>query len=390
MSTSQPGRLITVFLGGDVMTGRGVDQILPYPGDPRLREPYVQDARTYVELAERANGPIPRPVEFGWPWGDALAVLDRTEPDVRLINLETGITRGGRSDRGKAVHYRMSPENLPCLTAIRPDVCALANNHVLDWGREGLEDTLDSVAAAGIGGAGAGRSAREAVQPVIAPLEQGGRVVVFAFGTTSSGILPAWAATPDRPGVALLPDLSAATADEVIAGIRRAKEPGDVVVVSLHWGTNWGYEIPETHIRFARRVIDGGADIVHGHSSHHPRSIEVYRGKLILYGCGDLVDDYEGIRGHEPYRDDLRLLYFATVESGTGGLHRLRMTPMRARRIRLHHATPDDAGQLRDVLDQISRPFGTHVDLAGDGTLELCSVRSGTTSATHRGGFETD
>ena len=96
------------------------------------------------------------------------------------------------------------------------------------------------------------------------------------------------------------------------------REPGDVVVASIHWGSNWGYDVPATHTDFAHRLIDAGVDVVHGHSSHHPRPIEVYQGKLILYGCGDLIDDYEGIGGYQKYRDDLRLLYFATVSPGTG------------------------------------------------------------------------
>ena len=62
------GGLTTLFLCGDVMPGRGVDQILPYPGNPGLREEYLDDARTYVRLAECANGPIPYPVSFSWPW----------------------------------------------------------------------------------------------------------------------------------------------------------------------------------------------------------------------------------------------------------------------------------------------------------------------------------
>src|SRR5271167_223067 len=60
--------LLTLFLCGDVMTGRGVDQVLPHPGDPELRERYAADARAYVRLAERAHGRIPRPAGFAWPW----------------------------------------------------------------------------------------------------------------------------------------------------------------------------------------------------------------------------------------------------------------------------------------------------------------------------------
>src|SRR5690348_14315581 len=104
--------LLTLFLCGDVMPGRGVDQVLPHPGDPELREAYARDARVYVGLAERAHGPIPRPVSFSWPWGDALGMLEDIAPDVRVINLETSITAGGEFAPGKAVHYRMSPANV--------------------------------------------------------------------------------------------------------------------------------------------------------------------------------------------------------------------------------------------------------------------------------------
>jgi poly-gamma-glutamate synthesis protein (capsule biosynthesis protein) len=79
----------TLFLCGDVMTGRGIDQILPRPGDPAIREPYMDSALGYVQLAEEANGPIPRPVDASYIWGDALAEFQRVKPQARIINLET-------------------------------------------------------------------------------------------------------------------------------------------------------------------------------------------------------------------------------------------------------------------------------------------------------------
>src|SRR5262245_45278686 len=111
--------LATLFVCGDVMLGRGVDQVLPDPGDPGLAEGYARDARDYVCLAERANGPIPRPASFSWPWGDALAVLDDVAPDARVINLETSVTRRADFAPGKLVHYRMSPGNLPAVTVAK-------------------------------------------------------------------------------------------------------------------------------------------------------------------------------------------------------------------------------------------------------------------------------
>ncbi|MGO4422898.1 CapA family protein, partial [Streptomyces sp. MCAF7] len=153
--------------------------------------------------------------------------------------------------------------------------------------------------------------------------------------------------------------------------IRQLKRPGDIAVVSIHWGGNWGYRVSDDQIRFAHMLVDGGADVVHGHSSHHPRPLEVYRGKLVLYGCGDFIDDYEGITGYEEYRDDLRLMYFVAVAPGTGELAGIRMVPMRARRMRLCHATAGDARWLRTVLDRAGADFGSHVVLDQDGALSL-------------------
>jgi poly-gamma-glutamate capsule biosynthesis protein CapA/YwtB (metallophosphatase superfamily) len=365
------GAPVLLLACGDVMTGRGVDQVLPYPGGPQLRETYADDARAYVRLAERANGPIPRPVSFAWPWGDALRVLDAMAPDVRLINLETAVTRQADFAPGKAVHYRMSPRNLPCVAAARPDVCALANNHVLDFGRAGLAETLAVLARAGLAAAGAGRDASAAWQPAAVPLPGAGRVLVFSCGTADSGISPGWAAATARPGVSFLPSLSGSIADTIIARAEAARQGGDLVVVSIHWGGNWGYGVPADQVRFAHRLIDDGISLIHGHSSHHPRPAEVYRGRLILYGCGDCIDDYEGISGYEEFRDELRLLYFASLTPGTGTLQALRMVPMRARMMRLWHASAADTSWLAATLSRISRGFGSQIEQQPDGTLLL-------------------
>jgi poly-gamma-glutamate capsule biosynthesis protein CapA/YwtB (metallophosphatase superfamily) len=367
--------VVTLFLCGDVMLGRGVDQILPHPGDPVLRETYIHDARAYVGLAEAANGPIPQPAGFAWPWGEALPVLEDAAPDVRVINLETAVTRDGPFAPCKGVHYRMSPANLPCLAALRPDVCVLANNHVLDFGRPGLEETLDSLARAGLRTAGAGRDATAAGRPSIVPLSAGGRVLVFSFGMPSSGIPEDWAATEERSGVDFVAGPTVTAGAAFADRLRQLKRPGDIAVASVHWGPNWGYDISRAEIRFAHTLVDAGVDIVHGHSSHHPRPLETYRGRLVLYGCGDLVDDYEGIGGYERYRDDLRLLYLVSVDPDTGRLAGVRIVPLQARRMRLEHASAKDTAWLRTVLDEFSRELGTRVDREPDGTLTLRTPR---------------
>jgi poly-gamma-glutamate capsule biosynthesis protein CapA/YwtB (metallophosphatase superfamily) len=361
---------VTLFLCGDVMLGRGVDQILPHRGDPTLREGYVRNARTYVKLAEAVNGPIPTPVEYRWPWGHALDVLETLAPDVRIVNLETSVTRSDDFVPGKGVHYRMTPENLPALTVAQPDVCVVANNHVMDFGYGGLAETLHVLTLADVRPVGVGHNAAEAGRPVIVPVN-GARVIVFAYGMATSGVPGGWAATPMRPGVNFMSEPSDAAADQVIAAVQAVKRAGDVVVVSIHWGGNWGYEVSKDEVRFAHRLMEAGVDVLHGHSSHHPRTIEVHEGKPILYGCGDFIDDYEGISGHEQYRDDLRLMYFVSIDLANGELAELRMVPLQARRMRLEPAWSNDVIWLQQVLNRVSRPFGSQVEVEDDGMLAL-------------------
>jgi poly-gamma-glutamate capsule biosynthesis protein CapA/YwtB (metallophosphatase superfamily) len=266
----------------------------------------------------------------------------------------------------------MHPANVPAVQAAQPDVCVLANNHVLDFGRRGLLETLDVLAAAGLRTAGAGRTLGEAAAPAVVPTRRSeGRVVVFAFGTPSSGVPLDWAAAVNRPGINLITALTDAGADELCRRAEEVRQPNDIVVVSAHWGNNWGYRVEADQVRFAHRLIDGGVDVVHGHSSHHPRPIEVYSGKLILYGCGDLVDDYEGITGYERYRDELRLLYLPRLDPASGQLKELRLAPFQARRLRLRHASERDAEWLRATLDDVSRSFGSRIDQGAAGFLTL-------------------
>jgi poly-gamma-glutamate capsule biosynthesis protein CapA/YwtB (metallophosphatase superfamily) len=359
---------VTLFVCGDVMTGRGIDQVLPHPSDPLLHEPYVRSALDYVELATRAHGPIPRPVDFAYPWGDALAELVRAAPEVRIVNLETAVTRS--DDRlPKGINYRMHPANVPVLEVAGIDVCVLANNHVLDWGASGLVETLETLRSASITTVGAGRHAAEAAVPAILELPGGRRVVTFALGSVTSGIPQDWAASAKRPGVNLLEKKALR---EIAASIEHVKRPGDVVVGSLHWGENWGYGIPRQQHELAHALVDeAGVDIVHGHSSHHPKGIEVHGGRPILYGCGDFLNDYEGISGYEAFRGDLVLMYFVSFDPFAGKLVRLEMTPLQIRRFRLHRAPMEDARWLRDTLQRECAKLGTHVKPAPDGRLAL-------------------
>jgi poly-gamma-glutamate synthesis protein (capsule biosynthesis protein) len=370
---SAPVDTVTLFLSGDVMTGRGIDQVLPHPSAPRLYEPYLNSALAYVEIAERVNGPVPRPAAFEYPWGDALHVLAHVKPDARIVNLETAVTTSDQPWPQKGINYRMHPANVRCLTAAGLDCCVLANNHVLDWGHGGLAETLDVLRGAGIRTAGAGAHRAGAQAPAVLEVGPQRRVLVFAMGSEDSGIPAEWAAHPDRGGVELLPDFSERTVDAIASRIAGVRRRGDLVVASVHWGSNWGYHVPDEHRRFAHALVErAGVDVVHGHSSHHPRPIEVHRGRLILYGCGDLINDYEGIEGYELFRGDLSLMYFVTLEAGTGLLQRLDMAPMRMQRFRLNRAGEDDAKWLAKTLDRETKSrFDTRIRRGADGWLHV-------------------
>jgi poly-gamma-glutamate synthesis protein (capsule biosynthesis protein) len=362
---------IRLFLCGDVMSGRGIDQVLAHPSEPELHEPFVRSARDYVELAERRNGPIPRSVPEDYVWGDALGDLASEAPQARIVNLETAVTRSTDWER-KGINYRMNPANAALLHAADIDCCVLANNHVLDWGATGLVETLATLEAAGIATAGAGRDLAAARSPAVLTLDERQRVLVFALATASSGVPPAWAARHERAGVDYLEEVSAAAVTGLARRIAAARRPGDVVVASIHWGGNWGYRIPDAHVDFAHALIDSaGVDLVHGHSSHHPLAIEVHAGKLVLYGCGDFINDYEGIEVHESYRDELGLMYLPELAAASGRLLRLGLIAFERRRFRLERASAADTRWLCATLDREGRRFGTRTRLLGANRFDL-------------------
>lgn len=366
------GDTFTLWLAGDVMTGRGVNQIQQHPGDPTLHEQLVRDARDYVRLAETVHGPVPAPVAPAYIWGEALAEIERHTPHLRIVNLETAVTTVNEPWPGKGVHYRMHPANVGCLTAARIDCCVLANNHVLDWGRAGLQETLHTLQQAGLRTAGAGPDAEGALAPAVLPLAGGTRLLVFAWATPDSGVPATWQAQAQRPGIALLPGLDETAAQEVAARVARWRQPGDRVVVSMHWGGNWGVEVPRQHQEFSRRLIElEAADLVHGHSSHHPRPLEVYRGHLILYGCGDLINDYEGITALGRLDPSAVCLYFVQLARDSGAVRQVDIVPMQLQRLRLRHAGAAARRGLQSLLESAGPGWSTRLQPRDDGSWRL-------------------
>jgi poly-gamma-glutamate synthesis protein (capsule biosynthesis protein) len=254
---------------------------------------------------------------------------------------------------------------------------------MLDFGRQGLLDTLSKLGSLRIKVAGAGRDASEAGAPALIDFGGKGRVLVWSFATTTSGVPRSWDATPEHAGINLLPDLSEGTIARICDQIGLLRQPGDVIVISLHWGPNWGYDVPNEHVRFAHALIDrADVSIVHGHSSHHAMALEVYRKRLVLYGCGDFLNDYEGIEGYEDYRDDLVLMYVADVDALSSDVVAVEAVPFQLRRFQLVHPSASDVHWLQQTLDRESRTYGTRLALTADGRLHAHTDEAGTVNRT--------
>jgi poly-gamma-glutamate capsule biosynthesis protein CapA/YwtB (metallophosphatase superfamily) len=223
-----------------------------------------------------------------YPWGDTLPILHSA--DWRICNLECVI-----SDRGtpwsaypKAFHFRSAAKNIAVLEAARMNGVSLANNHVLDYGYDAMFEMLEILDRAGIVHSGAGANVKQASGLATAEI-CGRKLGLLAFTDNE----PEWEATADWPGVFYVPtDLNDSRAKQLLGIIRGHREVVDMLIVSAHWGSNWGYVPPKEHVVFAHALMDAGADIVFGHSSHVFRGIESYKGRPIVYGAGNFVDDY--------------------------------------------------------------------------------------------------
>lgn len=320
-----PGQRWRLALGGDLMLGRLV--------------------------AERLKGMAPEQV-----WGGLLPLL--RSADALAVNLECVIATGGTpwQPARKAFHFRSGPEAIGVLQAGGVSLVSLANNHVLDYGQDALVECLERLERAAVPYAGAGRDEREARRPALAPL-RGLTLGMVAFTDNE----PAWAAGPARPGVSHVPiDPDHPSFALVEQALTEARRGADLLLASFHWGPNMVRRPPPRFRTYAQRVIEAGADIFHGHSSHLFQGVARHRGGLILYDCGDLVDDY----AVDPWeRNDLQFLFL--VEGSGTRLERLRMQPLRLTVARVDPASGWETRWLQARMLELCAELGTQAARRG-------------------------
>jgi poly-gamma-glutamate synthesis protein (capsule biosynthesis protein) len=215
---------------------------------------------------------------FDYPYTSVKSFLQ--DADYTIANLESPITKRGVEQKKEYV-YRSPPEALPAFKEAGFDLVNLANNHIMDYGVDGLLDTFDYLDQAGIKRVGAGRNAKEAFQPVIVE-KKGIKIAFVAF----SKVVPNadWKAGKDRPGVA-----DTYALEMPIASIQQAKSMADIVIVIAHWGIERN-DMPEAYQKeYARKYIDAGADLIIGGHPHVLQGFESYKGKWIAYSVGNFL-----------------------------------------------------------------------------------------------------
>lgn len=283
-----------------------------------------------------------------YPWGDTLSVLQGA--DWRLCNLECVISDRGEPWYPKVFHFRSAAKNVAVLSAARIDAVSLANNHVLDYGYDALVETIEILDRDGILHAGAGRNFEEASR--VATTEVASRKLGLLAFTDNE---PDWEATASRPGVFHVPvDLHGERAGRLLEIIRRNAKNLDLLIVSAHWGPNWGYAPPRQHIGLAHALVEAGAGIVFGHSSHVFRGIEFHHNRPILYGAGNFIDDYAV---DEVERNDESFIYALGIKNGTPS--GLQLYPTVIRNFQARRAGAVQGQHIAGKMQRLCRTFQT-------------------------------
>jgi len=326
---------LRLLLVGDVMIGRKVNE--------RLRD----------ETPEH-------------PWGDTLQLFHRA--DWRACNLECVITDHGTpwARSPKMFHFRSDARNLAVLKAARLDAVSVANNHTLDFNHRGMVEMLKLLDRAHIAHSGAGLNWDDASRLAVSEV-QGVRIGFLAFTDNE----PAWEAGDDHPGIFYVP---VEVPDERTAKLRSlvtvARAEVDLLIVSAHWGDNWGLQPPQAHTELAHDLIRAGADVLFGHSAHVSRGVEVFEGGLILYSTGDFVDDY----AVDPAGRNDRAWAFEILTEG-GQVASLSLYPTVIRNCQARLAEQAEAREMIAAMQKQCLPFGTSATAATDPYRLLIDVR---------------
>lgn len=200
--------------------------------------------------------------------------------DVMCLNNEFTYSNRGEPLSGKAYTFRANPERVDILHEMGVDMVQLNNNHVYDYGKVALLDTLDTLENAGIEYFGAGHNLEEAMNAVYVTLDD--KVVAFVGASRAEKNKMTPQATDTKPGI-----LRCYDTELFLESIRRADEKADFVIAVVHWGTEYSYDLEKVQLTSGKEYLDAGADAIIGGHSHCLQGMEYYDGKPIVYSLGN-------------------------------------------------------------------------------------------------------
>ena len=282
--------------------------------------------------------------EFTYVWGNTINIIKGS--DFSLINLECSISSRGKewNKTNKVFHFRANPDAINVLNSAAIDYVALANNHILDYDVEALLDSVNLLNKNNISHSGAGKNLKEAIKPAFMKKklkpksskinsncnyefeEKNNSKNAITIGVISlTDNEPQWEAKGNSAGINYVPIVldSEKYYYRLKNCIEKVRKKSDLVIVSSHVGPHFRETPSEKYVNFAHKIIEFGADIYWGHSNHMPQGIEIYKynndkddynnnsngnnnKKIIMYDCGDFIDDY----AIDPYyRNDLSFIF---------------------------------------------------------------------------------
>ena len=279
--------------------------------------------------------------------------------DLVFVNCE-----GALSDHGRQVGVNRSPEKFAkSMKAAGIGIVNLANNHTFDAEEKGFQDTIRNLDSVGIAHAGGGRDLADARKPVI--IERNGIKLGFISYTQFTNFGESAFAADGRPGVVPMDPFL------MKEDIRKLRPQVDYVLVAIHWSTSVSKVVSPENRKLAHDLIDAGADVILGHHPPHPKGIEVYHGKVILYAPSNVL------RGHTSMTSDDG--YLARFTMGKKSVEQVEVLPMAGKGQPEGHTGPYDpklfqpfimqgasAQQLLETIRSRSAALDTTMKIDGD------------------------
>ncbi|MCR4324428.1 MAG: CapA family protein [Candidatus Curtissbacteria bacterium] len=302
-----------------------------------------------VMLGRLVNGVL-RHNPPAYIWGDILPTIKSA--NIKICNLECVIANVGKPWPNKTFHFRTDPKNVQSLNIANFSPISISNNHAMDFGPNALMQMIDIFKKESINFAGAGIDITEAFMPA---LENGAGNYVGMISFCDN--MPQWEAAKNKPGIFYVPvDLKDRRAKRLLELVKKTRDDVKILIVSAHWGSNWGYDVPKNHTPFAHALIDAGADIIFGHSGHVFRGVEIYKGKLIIYCAGNFVDDYAV---NDVERNDESFIFILDLDVKRSRIKKLTLTPTIIDNCQALLASKDRAEIIAQKMQNLSKKLGT-------------------------------